>query len=105
MPGYTKIPVEKNTLNKMMKEMSKEAKLSTTFTNHSLGAYGTSKMYQAGVPGKIIQQGTGHKSLKAQRQYERTVESQLQILCQIMELFQPSLLLIKDIKHVINLLV
>ena len=77
MPWYTKIPVGKNTLNKMMKEMSQEASLSTSFTNHSLRAYGTSTMYQAGVPEKIIQERTGHKSLESLRQYERTTESQL----------------------------
>jgi len=61
----------------MMKEMSQEANLSTSYTNHSLRAYGTSTMYQAGVPVKIIQEWTGHKSLESLRQYERTTESQL----------------------------
>jgi len=40
------------TLSKMMKEISLDANLST---NHSLRAYGTTTMYQAGVPEKIIQ--------------------------------------------------
>ena len=66
-PWYTRIPVGKNRLNSMMKEMCSQAGLSTEFTNHSLRAYGATSLFQANVPEKLIQQRTGHKSLKALR--------------------------------------
>ena len=51
----------------MMKEMCKEAELDGSFTNHSLRAYGATKMYQAKVPEKLIQERTGHRSLEGLR--------------------------------------
>ena len=41
-------------------------------TNHSLRATGASMMFQAGVPEKIVQERTGHRSLEALRMYECT---------------------------------
>ena len=76
-PWFTKVPVEKNWLKSMMKEMCSQADLSTEFTNHSLRAYGATSLFQAQVPEKLIQQRTGHKSLKALRQYERMSDCQL----------------------------
>lgn len=76
-PWYSKTPVGRNRLNTMLKEMCREAEISGKFTNHSLRAYGASTMFQANVPEKLIQQRTGHRSLEALRQYERTSESQL----------------------------
>ena len=58
----------------MMKEMCAQAGLSTEFTNHSLRA---TSLFQAKVPEKLIQQCTGHKSLKALRQYECMSNGQL----------------------------
>ena len=34
----------------MLKEMCKEAEIDGRFTNHSLGAYGATKMFQAKIP-------------------------------------------------------
>ena len=76
-PWFTKVPVGKNTLNKMLKEMCLEAGLPDIYTNHSLRAYGASTLFQGEVPEKIIQQRTGHKSVNSLRQYERTTEAQL----------------------------
>lgn len=76
-PWFTKVPVGKNSLNKMLKEMCQEAGFSQTYTNHSLRAYGATTLFHGKVPEKIIQQRTGHKSLNALRQYERTTETQL----------------------------
>ena len=46
-------------------------------TNHSLRATGTTRMFEAGVPDKIIQQRTGHRSAEALHLYERvSVEQQ-----------------------------
>ena len=61
----------------MLKETCSQAGLSTEFTNHSLRAYGATSLFQAKVPEKLIQQCTGHKSLKALRQYERTSDGHL----------------------------
>lgn len=55
-PWFTKVPVGKNRLNSMMKEMCAQAGLSTEFTNHSLRAYGATSLFQAQVPEKLIQQ-------------------------------------------------
>ena len=76
-PWFTKVPVGKNTLNKMLKEMCLEAGLPDIYTNHSLRAYGATTLFQGEVPEKIIQQRTGHKSVTSLRQYERTTETQL----------------------------
>ena len=75
-PWYTNTPVGRNRLNSMMK-MCKEAEFDTTFTNHSLRAYGATKMFQAKVPEKIIQQRTGHKSLEVLHCYKCTSLPQL----------------------------
>ena len=74
---FTRVPVGKNTLNKMLKEMCQEAGLPEIYTNHSLRAYGATTLFQGEVPEKIIQQRTGHKSINSLRQYERTTETQL----------------------------
>ena len=76
-PWFTKVPVGKNTLNKMLKEMCLEAGLPDIHTYHSLRAYGASTLFQGKVPEKIMQQRIGHKSLNSSRQYERTTEAQL----------------------------
>jgi len=39
--------------------------------------YGTTTMFRAGVPQKLVQQCTVHKSLEALHQYERPSENQL----------------------------
>ena len=61
----------------MMKNMCNKAGISGGFTNHSPRAYGATALFQAKVPEKLIQQRTGHRSLESLRQYERTSESQL----------------------------
>ena len=76
-PWYSTTPVGRNRLNAMLKEMCQEAGLSTKFTNHSLRAYGVTTLFQAGVSEKLIQQRIGHRCLEALHQYERTSESQL----------------------------
>ena len=76
-PWFKIIPVGKNRLNTMLREMCAEAGITANYTNHSLRAYGTTTMFQAGVSEKLIKQRTGHKSLESLRQYERTSESQL----------------------------
>ena len=40
-------------------------------TNYSLCATSASDMFRAGIPEKVIQSHTGHRSLKALRMYEK----------------------------------
>ena len=74
---FTLTPVGKNRLNTLLKEMCVAAGLSDNYSNHSLRAYGATAMFQAGIPEKLIQERTGHRSIDTLRKYERTSESQL----------------------------
>ena len=76
-PWFSSVPIGRNKLNGLLKEMCAEAGITGNFTNHSLRAYGATTLFQSGVPEKLIQQRTGHRSIDALRQYERTSESQL----------------------------
>ena len=49
-PWFTKVPVGKNALDKMLKEMCQEAGLSQTYANHSLCAYGATTLFHGKVP-------------------------------------------------------
>ena len=71
-PWFANIPVGRNRLDSMLKEMCQQAGISGTFTNHSLRAYGAITMFNAGVSQKLVQERTGHRSLKALHQYERS---------------------------------
>ena len=50
----------------------------TLVTNHSLRATAATRMFAAGVPEKVDAEFTGHKSLNALHQYERTSVDQVQ---------------------------
>ena len=62
------MPVGENKLGSMVKEMFDGIGV-TGKTNHSLRATGATCLYGANVPEKIIQQRTGHQSLKALQTY------------------------------------
>ena len=83
-PWFKTTPVGKNTLGTMIKRMCSNAGISERFTNHSLRAYGATTLFQAEVPEKLIQQRTGHRSVEGVRRYERTSESQLLDISNIM---------------------
>ena len=83
-PWFSSVPIGKNKLNGLLKEMCAEAGITGNFTNHSLRAYGATTLFQSGVSEKLIQQQTGHRSTDALRQYERTSESQLVEVSNIM---------------------
>ena len=55
--------------------MCAEAQVSGNFTNHSLRAYDATTLYCANLPEKLSQERTGHRCLKALRQYEQTSDS------------------------------
>jgi hypothetical protein len=59
----------------MVKEMFAEAGINGK-TNHSLRVAGTTSLFNAGVPKRIIQGRTGHSSLEGLRKYERVTENE-----------------------------
>jgi hypothetical protein len=64
----------------MTKTVFEKAGLTTTATtNHSLQAMGTTQLFTAGIPEKIIEERTGHKSLDALRCYECTTQEQVKV--------------------------
>ena len=77
-PWYKSTPVGVNPLKNMMTKISELGGLPLKYTNHSLRATSASRMFTSGVPEKIVAEVTGHKSVKALRQYERTTEEQYQ---------------------------
>ena len=62
---YTSVPVGKRALGSKLKLMCEKAGISGHKTNHSLRATAATEMYQGEVPEKLIQERTGHRSLKA----------------------------------------
>lgn len=74
-PWYGKSHVGVNTL-KTLPELSEKAGIGVHYTNHSLRATAVTRMYEKGVPEKIISEKLGHRSLKALRAYERTSSPQ-----------------------------
>ena len=75
-PWFIPVPIGRNLLAKMMSTMCEEAGIASAKTNHSLRVAGTSAMFDAGVPERIIQGRTGHRSLEALRMYERVTNQQ-----------------------------
>ena len=67
---YSLVPLGRNHLGSMLKDMCAEAQVSGNFTNHSLRAYGATTLYRANLPEKLTQKRTGCRCLKALRQYE-----------------------------------
>ena len=101
-PWFPNVPVGRNTLAGTMKTMALEGSLEKTVTNHSLRAYGVTKMFQCQVPEKLIMERSGHRSLQVLRQYERTTDSQEMKVCQILdstkrEYGMPSM--VKEVSH------
>ena len=75
-PWFSCVPVGKNQLGKMVKEVRLQAQVLGKKTNHSLRASGISKLFQAGISEKVIQDRSGHRSLDGLRKYKRVSEEQ-----------------------------
>ena len=75
-PWYDSVAIGKNKLAVLMKNMSIQAGLDELKSNHSLRATGTTALFAAGVPEKIIQKNTGHRSIEALRIYEHVSKEQ-----------------------------
>ena len=65
-----------HTLQQKVRKMCAEAGVSGNKTNHSLRATGATELYKKGVPEKLIQERTRHRSLESLRTYERSSEEQ-----------------------------
>ncbi len=53
-------------------------------TNHSLRATGATALFHAGMPEKVIQKTTGHRSVEALRKYERVSMEQSIEACKVL---------------------
>ena len=62
-------PVGRNSLGATVKTMASQGQLGKNVTNHSLRAYGVTKMFSAKVPEKIIMERSGHQSVEGVQQY------------------------------------
>ena len=83
-PWYCAVPVGRNMLNQMVSVMCEEAGISGKKTNHNLRVAGASTLFDAGVPERIIQGRTGHKSIEALRVYERVTDDQLCMVSKVL---------------------
>ena len=68
-PWYTAQPCGKNTLAKMMKVISKSAKLSTVYTNHSVRAAAITTLSNAGIETRQIMHVTKHRNAMSLHSY------------------------------------
>lgn len=75
-PWYTSVAVGRNTLDQKVTVMRRNAGLVGHKTNHRLRAPGATEIYQGNVPEVLIQERTGHRSLKSLRVYERSTGGQ-----------------------------
>ena len=61
---------------KMVKNMCDEAGIVGNKSNYSLHVAGASSLFDAGVPERIIQQTTGHRSVEGLGVYEKVATDQ-----------------------------
>jgi len=77
--------IGKNTLHSLLHTMcEEEAGIEDKKSNHSLRASGTTAMFAAQVPEKMIKEETGHKSSKALAIYECPTYAQRQALPKVL---------------------
>ena len=81
---YSEQPRGKHALSDMVKKMCEQAGIEGKFTNHSLRASGATTLFQSDTPEKVIQEFTGHRSVKALRQYEKVATKQKEATCNIL---------------------
>ena len=76
-PWFAHLPVGKNKLSSMVKEMCKTAGIDGNKTNHGLRSCGVTSLYKNNASEKLIQDRSGHRSLTALRVYERPTAEQM----------------------------
>lgn len=70
----------------MMSKISDKGQLQTRYTNHSLRATSTSRLFEKHVPEKVIQSKSGHRSLSGLRAYENVSVQQERNVTKILQL-------------------
>ena len=73
---YSKIPRGHSTLSLTVGHLCKFAGIKRYYTNHSLQAAVTSRLYQYVVDEHLVMERTGHRSLEGVRSYKRTYDEQ-----------------------------
>ena len=84
MPWYVRNRLGQNSCSKMITVMCEEAGISGKKTNHSLRRTAATTLFEKGVPEKIIQGVTGHRSTIGLRTYERESVKQKQAVSTIL---------------------
>ena len=74
--SFSKQRVGINTLRQIVPEICKKSECGAMYTNHSLRATSITRMFNNGIPEKVIAETSGHKSVKALRCYEHTSSEQ-----------------------------
>ena len=62
----------------MLPDLSEKSGVEMRYTNHSLRATAITRMFNNGIPEKVIAETSGHRSIRALRCYEHTSEQQKQ---------------------------
>ena len=71
---YSRVPIGHNKLADTVPRLMRDAGIPGYFTNHSLRATATTRMYDAQLDEASIMQRTGHRSVQGVRTYKRTTE-------------------------------
>ena len=76
--AFKKQRVGVNTLKNMLPDLSRKSGIGVHYMNHSLHATSITRMFNSGIPEKVIAETSGHKSVKALRCCEHTSTAQHQ---------------------------
>ena len=76
-PWFTSVPLGRNKLGNMVKDMCKTCGIEGNKMNHSLRAFDVTTLFEQNASEKLITEHSGHRSLEALRVYERTSDKQL----------------------------
>ena len=82
---YTKTPVGKNTLRKVVQDMCRDAGIEGYKTNHSLRATTCTIGLEKGVPEKLVMERTGHRTVKSLHTYQRVSDAQKEIVSDVLQ--------------------
>ena len=83
-PWYTAVSIGRSFPRNMVHSICEEAGVTGRKSNHSVWVMGTTTLFAAGVPERVIQSRTGRSSLDALRKYERVSEKQEKAISKIL---------------------
>ena len=81
---YSKVPLGHTKLSSTVSRLCKMAGIEGYFTNHSLRATATSRLYHAGVDEQLVMERTGHRSIEGAQSYKRTSDEQREALSDLL---------------------